>query len=120
MSLETNPALQFSEQENSRTYVLNGHTAKAPYYLTFKRTVPKITPSDNGVAGFEVKLVLGDVDANGIPRKRKTYLTLSGDEPTDNNVALMSRALTVLTAILADASLIPNLRKGIRPNTDTV
>lgn len=116
MPLETNPAVHYSDSANSRTYARNGHTNREPLLAIYKRTLPKVTADDNGVADFTVKLVKGDVDAAGAPRKRNTLVTLNVSMPQDNDATDVDNLLTYLGAILADGTLMSQLKNGILPS----
>lgn len=60
---------KYSDTENKSTYARPAHTNKVPQLVIFSRKTPTRSGSDLGVASFDIKIVNGDDDADGVPRE---------------------------------------------------
>lgn len=88
----------FSTSENSRTYVVSGHTPSAPRVVTQKRRVPS---GSQVVADDTVTIVYGTVDADDIPLAQKVSFAASVRRPITGDAADVTAALAVFRDIVA-------------------
>lgn len=100
---------------NTTTFARLGHTAKEAAVDIFKIFPPTNPSAGNATSGFEVRLVAGDLDADGVPREKNTLLYLVGSNPLANDAALMTHLIAKMKEIVDDPSILPNLINGIRP-----
>lgn len=111
---------KYSDTEHSSIYTRPSGSTKNPRLVIFKRKPPTRNGSDLGVATYEIKIVNGDVDADGVPRDRNTLVDLTFRDPQDNAATVLDDAIDVLQAIAADSTLIPNLILGLLPQAETL
>lgn len=91
------------------------HTSKEPALVIFSRVLPVVKDGDAGLATGVIKIVNGDLDTDGLPLARNSLIEIRFREPQDHGDDVMTDQRHVLDAIVAHASLIPDLLKGILP-----
>lgn len=89
---------EFSDENNRRTYAINGHTVQAPRLLIQKRKVPS-TPTS--VSEDELIVVYGTEDAGGSPLAAKVAFSASVRRPTNGDAADVTAALAVFRDFVA-------------------
>jgi hypothetical protein len=89
---------EFSDQENRRTYMVDGHTVQAPRLVIQKRTVPKQTTA---VGESQLLVVYGTTDADGNPLASKVTFTAAIRYPANGQAADVTAALAVFRDFVA-------------------
>jgi len=94
----TTTITEFSDKENNRTYMVDGHTVQAPRLVIQKRKVPT-TPS--GAAESHLMVVYGTEDADGMPSATKVVFDASVRYPADGQSSDITAALAVFRDFVA-------------------
>lgn len=89
---------EFSDKENSRTYMVSGHTVSAPKLVIQKKRPPATTESN---AESELMVVYGTSDAAGNPLSKKVVFTMSVRYPANGDAADVTAALAVFRDFVA-------------------
>lgn len=97
MAAMTTALTEYSDKENSRTYVLNGHTVVRPQLVIQKRRVPGGT---SGVAETVISVIFGTVDEDGLPINSKVVLDTSIRYPV--NIGSTETDITDALAVFRD------------------
>jgi len=89
----TTPLTKFSQNGNSVTYTVTGHTVQKPRLVLQKRKIP--SSDSNAVAQLDTSIVYGAVDSAGAVLPSRIMLTVSARRPVsavstdvDNAVAV--------------------------------
>lgn len=98
MAAMTTVLTEFSDNGNSRTYSLSGHTFSKPKLVIQKRKVPS---SETGVAEDSVKVVYGTEDSNGDLISSKIAMEVIIRRPANGISTDVDAALVVLRDIVA-------------------
>lgn len=98
MAVMTTALTEFSDNGNSRTYTLAGHTALQPQLVIQKRRVP----SGNQVVAEDVITVLkGTVDSAGEPISQKVSFEVKVRRPINGLQADVDALLAIFRDIVA-------------------
>lgn len=89
---------EFSDENNRRTYAIDGHTIQAPRLLIQKRKVPS-TPA--AVSEDELMVVYGTKDSDGLPLQSKVAFSASVRRPANGDAADVTAALAVFRDLVA-------------------
>lgn len=98
MAVMTTALAEFSNNGNSRTSTLAGHTASAPKLLIEKR---KLASSVDGVAEYSLKVVEATVDGEGVALSSKVSFEAIVRYPLKGQTADISAAQTVFRDVIA-------------------
>lgn len=97
MAAMTTVLTEFSNNGNSRTSTLAGHTAVAPRLVIEKRRVPE---GNQTVVEQSVKVVYATEDINGVVLSNKVTFEVVGRYPLAGTAADVTAALAVLADIV--------------------
>lgn len=89
---------EFSNNGNSRTYTLVGHTASRPQIVLQKRRVPS---GSQAVAEDSISVLFATVDSEGAILAQKASFEVKVRRPVNGATADVDAALAVLRDILA-------------------
>lgn len=89
---------EFSDKENSRTYMVSGHTVQEPRLLIQKRKVPSTA---TGVSESLLTVVYGTTDADGLPLASKVAFAASVRYPANGQSGDVTAALAVFRDFVA-------------------
>lgn len=90
----------FSMSENVSTYILNGeHTGDTPRVVMFKRKIGTGSTPDK----LEVKVVFGEVDANGVPLEQNMIGGFNLSLPDGYDAAVKTRFLEMIEVLAGHA-----------------
>lgn len=100
MAVMTTTLTEFSDKENSRTYVIDGasHTAEKPRMVLQQRKVPSANQS---IIEDEVTVLYGTVDADGNVLDSRVLLSAKVRRPKEGAAADMTAALAKFRDIVA-------------------
>lgn len=98
MAAMTTVLTEFSNNGNSRTSTLSGHTAVKPKVLIEKRRVPE---GNQKMVEYSFKIVEATTDTNDLVLSNKVSLEVIGRYPLDGNSADVASALAVLRDVVA-------------------
>jgi hypothetical protein len=89
---------EFSDKENSRTYMVSGHTVQEPRLLIQKRKVPT---TSTGSSESQLMVVFGTTDAEGNPLQSKVVFDASVRYPANGQSDDVTAALVVYRDFVA-------------------
>jgi hypothetical protein len=89
---------EFSDNGNSRTYTLSGHTAMKPKIVVQKRKIPA---NQQASAEITVDVVLGTQDSEGMALSAKTAFSITARYPVLGQSAEITSGLAVIRDIVA-------------------
>lgn len=98
MAAMTTVLTEFSNNGNSRTSTLSGHTAVKPKVLIEKRRVPE---GNQKMVEYSFKIVEATTDTNDLVLSNKVSLEVIGRYPLDGDPADVTSALAVLRDVVA-------------------
>lgn len=89
---------EFSDKENSRTYILSGHSVLTPRLVIQKR---RTTTSPEGSPESNVQVVYGTEDSSGNPLQSKVVFAASVRYPANGQSDDIAAALVVFRDVVA-------------------
>lgn len=92
MASFTTTISEFSDKENTRTYMVSGHTVQAPRLVICKRKVPATA---SAVSETHLMVVYGTEDGKGLPLQSKVVFDASVRYPANGQAADITAALAV-------------------------
>lgn len=98
MASFTTTITEFSDKENYRTYMVSGHTVKAPRLVIQKRKVPT---TSTGIAESHLMVVYGTEGADGNPLASKVVFDAGVRFPADGQSSDITAALAVFRDFVA-------------------
>jgi len=97
MAAMTTVLTEFSNNGNSRTSTLNGHTAAMPKLVIEKRKVPE---GNQTMIEYSAKVIVATVDENGIVLSQKVAFEANGRYPMAGQASDVSTALAFFKDIV--------------------
>lgn len=96
----TTTLTEFSDKENSRTYVINGasHTAAKPRLLLQRRVVPSANQS---IIEDEISVLYGTEDADGNVLSARVMFSAKVRRPKEGDASDVTAALAVFRDVIA-------------------
>lgn len=98
MAAMTTALTEFSDQGNSRTYTLAGHTALSPELVIQRRRVPA---GNQVVAEDNITVLKATEDADGVVLNQKVSMQVIVKRPISGQSADVTSVLSVLRDIVA-------------------
>jgi hypothetical protein len=89
---------EFSDENNRRTFAIDGHTVQQPMLLIQKRKVPSTLTSN---AESELMVVYGTADAASEPLTSKVVMTANVRYPANGTAADTTAALAIFRDFVA-------------------
>lgn len=98
MAAMTTALTEFSDNGDSRTYTLTGHSISSPKIVVQKRRVPV---GNQKVAQDTVTVLYGTTDADGLPVPERVSFEVVIRRPVHGQAADVTAALAVIRDIVA-------------------
>jgi hypothetical protein len=98
MASFTTALTEFSDKENARTYMVDGHTVQQPRLVIQKRKVPA-TPE--AVSQSSVDVIYGTLDPDGNVLQSKVGFSVSVRYPANGQASDVTAALAVFRDLVA-------------------
>lgn len=96
-----------SASKDQTSFLLAGHSVKAPRIALFARSVPSSTGSET--PSYKVKFVEGQLDASGNPIATRTNAEFSVRWPLNGDPAKAKALLAELAAVLSNSEFISDM-----------
>lgn len=96
-----------SANKDQTSFLLAGHSVKAPRIALFTRSVPSSTGSE--VPSYKVKFVEGQLDADGNPIVTRTNAEFSVRWPLNGDPVKVKALLAEMAAVLSDPEFLSDM-----------
>jgi hypothetical protein len=104
---------EYSDGDNSRTWVNAGHTNAKPQLVIQKRKIPGNQADLSAFMTSSFKVVYGTVDASGDPMAQKISLECTARHPQGALAADLTNAIALFQEFVADADFDDAVKKAL-------
>lgn len=98
MAAMSTSVTEFSDNGNSRSYTLTGHTAMKPRMLLQRR---KVATQEGAVAEDQVSILYGTTDSSDAPMRSRVMFTATFRRPVGCDADDVTAALAVFRDVIA-------------------